>query len=151
MQERKEADKKIQSSLESYLIELTSFKGKAVNNCMASIRELKQLEKEVDAIEKDVKVVSRIEQKESQLSKDIHKKIYTQFSTQIEEIGSSLLVEERVRQQEEEKLLDSIEKTYNLLNKSLLEGRKCRERQEKEIVDFLDKIIQKIKFEILND
>lgn len=47
-QERKESDKKIQSSLETYLIELTSFKGKANSSCSASIRELKELEKDVE-------------------------------------------------------------------------------------------------------
>ena len=55
-QERKEGDKKIQNSLESYLIELTTFKAKANNTCSASIRELKELEKDVDLLEKEVKV-----------------------------------------------------------------------------------------------
>jgi hypothetical protein len=40
-------------------------------------------------------------------------------------------VEERVRQQEEEKLLDSIEKTYNLLNRSLLEGESSDKNKKK--------------------
>jgi len=42
--------------LESYLIELTTFKAKANNTCSASIRELKELEKDVDLLEKEVKV-----------------------------------------------------------------------------------------------
>jgi hypothetical protein len=47
--------------------------------------------------------------------------------------------------------LDTIERTYALLNKGIAEGRKQREKQEKDIVDFLEKIIEKIKHEMLND
>lgn len=43
MQERKESDKKLQGALETYLIELTGFKGKAGTSCAASIRELREL------------------------------------------------------------------------------------------------------------
>jgi hypothetical protein len=38
------------------LIELTGFKGKANSSCSAGLRELKELEKDVDHIEREVKV-----------------------------------------------------------------------------------------------
>lgn len=38
MQERREADRKMHSTLEGYLVELTSFKGRANSSCQASIR-----------------------------------------------------------------------------------------------------------------
>lgn len=56
-QERKEGDKKLQGALEGCLIELTGFKGKAGSSCAASLRELRELEKDVEALDREAKVL----------------------------------------------------------------------------------------------
>jgi hypothetical protein len=90
-------------------------------------------------------------QRQSQLSRDIYRKVHSQFSSQIEEISSSLAEEQRQRVESEEHILSSIERMYNALSGAVGEGRRARERQEREVVDLLERVIEKLRYEMASE
>jgi hypothetical protein len=77
--ERKDSEKKINVALEGHLMELTSAKSKSHASCKYAVKEFANLELQLSALELEI-------QNEDSVINEITKKIYSQFSTQIEEL-----------------------------------------------------------------
>lgn len=65
------------------------------------------------------------------------KKIYGQFSSQIEELSELLAEEKKEKEAEEDKIIMRLEKTYMKLSSRMKEGSRQREANEQEVVNFL--------------
>lgn len=83
------------------------------------------------------------------MTQEINKKIFAQYSSQMQELSDILSEERKEKEMEESKIMDKLEKMYLKIHKQVEDSRRLRETNEEDVINFLEKVIERVKREML--